>query len=206
MSAIAHDHQVRSLLKSHLRAGVGADGLLVDEFHLPYGAVRADLALINGHLEGFEIKADRDTLARLDRQVEAYTKVFEFSWVVTTSGHLAEVRRRIPRSWGILVARVGAPLSGIDVVRRAKRNPKQDGHHLTRLLWREELMMKLSELGLSKGLRSKAKLALFAALADGMPVDELAAYVSTCLRTRVDWRVGAVPRERGDSSHRDAIV
>jgi hypothetical protein len=192
MDAVAHDHQLRALLKAHLSDRVSVEDRLVDEFQLAYGAVRADIALVNGHLEGFEIKAGKDTLFRLPHQVAAYDRVFEFSWVVTTQAHLHEVRRVVPRTWGLLVAHANEHGSSLKAVRAAKPNRKRDGEHLARLLWRDELLKKLEELGLVKGLKSKPKIALFAALAAGMPVGELADYVRNCLKARVDWRRGAV--------------
>ncbi|HYP82701.1 sce7726 family protein [Variovorax sp.] len=200
MSAIAHDHQLRALLKVHLRARVGADDRVVDEFGLPYGAARADVALVNGHLEGFEIKAGRDTLKRLPAQVEAYNQVFEFSWVVTTPGHLSGVREVVPKGWGLLVAKTDERGGELVQVRRAQRNAKRNAEHLARLLWREEAQAQLEALGLSKGLKSKPKIALFAALAEAMTADALSTYVRTCLKSRANWRFDAAPRVCDDSS------
>lgn len=190
MDAIAHDHQLRALLKAHLSGRLSAEDRLVDEFQLAYRAVRADVALINGHLEGFEIKAGKDTLIRLPHQVDAYDRVFEFSWVVTTKAHLANVRLSVPRTWGLMVVHVNEHESSLRVVHDAKANRRRDGEHLARLLWRDELLNKLAELGLTKGLKSKPKIALFAALAAAIPVGELADYVRNCLKARTDWRTG----------------
>ncbi|RQP21839.1 sce7726 family protein [Piscinibacter terrae] len=188
MLDVSHDHQVRAALKAHLQPKLGSDDLLVDEFGLAYGAARADLALVNGHLEGFEIKAARDTLTRLPSQVEAYGHVFEMASIVTTRSHLAEVRPLLPKWWGIMLA---VPRShGIDLLvqRQPRSNPRRSAQHLARLLWRDETLAALSVLGLDRGLRSKPKLVLFDALAAAMPVDELADYVRTCLKARGDWR------------------
>ena len=204
MSAIAHDHQLRAMLKQHLCDRVGRDDKVVDEFGLAYGAVRADVALVNGHLEGFEIKAARDTLTRLPAQVEAYNHVFEFSWVVTTPGHLSGVREVVPKGWGLLVATADDQACELIQVRRARRNAKRSTDHLARLLWREEALTKLEALGLSKGLKSKPKIALFAALAEAMTADDLADYVRLCLKSRANWRLDAEPRECGGSSRRGA--
>lgn len=206
MDAVAHDHQLRVLLKEHLKRRIIDGDRLVDEFQLAYGTVRADLALINGGLEGFEIKAGRDTLVRLPGQVKAYDKVFEYSWVVTTQAHLAQVRMLVPKEWGLMVARENLDGCALTAVRTAKRNRSLNADHLARLLWREELLAKLSELGLSKGVKAKPKIALFRALAAALPVDELADYVRQCLKIRADWRVDVAPRERGDSLRLDATA
>jgi hypothetical protein len=190
MLAIAHDHQLRALLKEHLRSRTEPGDLVVDELLLAWGDVRADVARVNGHLEGFEIKAGRDTLQRLPSQVRAYEAVFDFSWLVTTQEHLKGVREIVPASWGLMVAKGAAEGVDLKVVRSAKPNRRQDPAHLVRLLWREEVMAKLEELGASRGLKRKPKIQLFAALAAAMPVPELSAYVRECLKARQGWRAG----------------
>ncbi len=201
MSTIAHDYQLRALLKAHLSTRIGADDRVLDEFGLAYGAARADVALVNGHLEGFEIKAGRDTLKRLPAQVEAYNQVFEFSWVVTTPSHLSGVREVVPKRWGLLVAKADEQGGELVQVRRAQRNSRRNTEHLARLLWREEALAQLEILGISKGLKSKPKIALFAALAEAMTSDALSTYVRTCLKLRTKWRLDAEPRVCGDSLH-----
>lgn len=204
MQPTDHDHQLRAMLKSHLSVRLGDDDLLVDEFLLAHGEVRADLALVNGCLEGFEIKAGKDTLDRLAHQVEAYGRIFDYAWVVTTQAHLKGVRTLVPSHWGLLIAAPTAGSTALRQVRKAKFNKLRDGAHLVRLLWRDEVLAKLGQLNLSKGLKSKPKTVLYPALAQAMPVDELSDYVRACLKARSDWRAGAEPRASGGSSHRAA--
>lgn len=86
---------------------------MVDELLLAWGAVRADVTLVNGTLEGFEIKAAKDTLKRLPAQIEAYDAIFEYAWLVTTTNHLREARAVLPVWWGILVANEGQTGLGV---------------------------------------------------------------------------------------------
>lgn len=188
MLDVSHDHHLRAALKAHLTPKLGRDDLLVDEFGLAYGAARADLALVNGHLEGFEIKAARDTLTRLPSQVEAYSHVFEMASIVTTRNHLADVRPLLPQWWGILLAVPRLHVVELTIHRKPRANPSRSAHHLARLLWRDETLAALNSLGLDRGLKSKPKLVLFDALAAAMPVSELADYVRICLKARGDWR------------------
>lgn len=188
MQSTSHDHQLRALLKVHLAPRVGERDLLVDELLLAWGAARADLTLVNGTLEAFEIKAGKDTLKRLPAQVEAYNAVFEFAWLVTTSTHLDDARALLPSWWGILVAKDGKAGVSIVQARSAKRNRTRQGDHIVRLLWRDEVLAKLEELGIARGLRSKSKLVLYEHLASAMPVDALGTYVRECLKARLDWR------------------
>lgn len=188
MQSASHDHQLRAVLKAHLAPRVGERDLLVDELLLAWGVVRADVALVNGTLEAFEIKASRDTLKRLPAQIEAYNAIFEFAWLVTTTGHLSEARALLPKWWGILVAKDGEAGCSLVQARGAKPNKSRRGEHLVRLLWRDEVMAKLDELGLSKGLKGKPKIVLFEHLAAALPVQELGAYVRSCMKARPDWR------------------
>ncbi len=188
MQPLNHDHQLRAVLKAHLAPRVGERDLLVDELLLAWGAVRADLALVNGTLEAFEIKAGGDTLKRLPAQVEAYNAVFEFAWLVTTAEHLKEARALLPAWWGILVAKEAQDGVSMVCVRSAKPNKRRQGEHMVRLLWRDEVLIKLEELGLAKGLKAKPKLVLFQHLAAAMSVEDLGAYVRECLKSRTDWR------------------
>ena len=69
-----NDAQIRSSFHSKKlrRHHATPDTLVVDELGLKHGKCRADIAVINGHLIGYEIKSDDDSLHRLARQVEAY--------------------------------------------------------------------------------------------------------------------------------------
>ena len=59
------DADVRLVLKHALVARYGeTDTIIVEELGLCRGSVRADIAVINGLMKGFEIKSDRDTLQR----------------------------------------------------------------------------------------------------------------------------------------------
>lgn len=189
MQSISHDHQLRSVLKAHLAPRVGERDLLVDELLLAWGTVRADVALVNGTLEAFEIKAGKDTLKRLPAQIPAYNAVFEFAWLVTTADHLKDARALLPSWWGILIAKEGVTGVSLTQARGAKPNKQRQRQHIVRLLWRDEVMAKLEALGLSRGLKSKPKLVLYDHLAAALPVEELGVYVRECLKARTDWRM-----------------
>jgi hypothetical protein len=66
------------------------------------GDCKADLAILNGTSTVYEIKSERDSLARLDRQLAAYAKVFAQVFVVTADTHLDAVLRMIPEDIGIM--------------------------------------------------------------------------------------------------------
>ena len=112
------DLTIRSALRSKLLADHAEEGdtALMEELGLCRGRVRVDLALVNGHLNGYEIKSDRDTLTRLETQAEIYMKVFDRLTIVVGSKHLSSIGTRLPEWWGILQAIQGATaaLSGFE--------------------------------------------------------------------------------------------
>ncbi len=192
----AHDPQLRARLKTHLEQRLASGTatqwppLIVDELALAYGAVRADVALIGARFEGFEIKAGRDTMVRLPRQMQAYDEVFERSWAVTVERHHDKVAALLPSWWGLLVTLDGqGDASPLVVVREARDNPMLDSAQLARLLWREEALALLEAQGLlTKALNRRPKLALFAALSQANEAGAMAALVRDVLRQRTGWR------------------
>lgn len=91
---------------AHIRLAHAGDvwTCVVDELPICQQRARADVAVVNGELAGFEIKSDVDQLTRLPSQVEFYGRIFDRAALVTGPKHLALLRRRLPTWWGIWVA------------------------------------------------------------------------------------------------------
>lgn len=79
------------------------DTLVIDEFGLDHGACRIDIAVINGHLRGIEIKAEADALARLPRQVAAYGAVMDKASLIVTEKHYDAALAQLPAWWGVIL-------------------------------------------------------------------------------------------------------
>lgn len=165
------------------------DTLIFHEFGVAHGAARVDIGVVNGSMEGFEIKSDRDTLRRLPAQVEAYNRVFDKVWIVVSGKHVGRLSNVVPRWWGVRHARETPEGVEIKIKRQAKLNPKRQPLALAQLLWREELLEALTELGLEHGMLSKPKRALQLTLAEAVEIDELARIVRDAIKRR-DWRSG----------------
>lgn len=183
-SAVAHDVQLRALLKS---AGAWqAEELVLEEFCLPARSqtVRADIVVTGASLTGFEIKAGKDRVTRLPVQAEAYGAVCGFANVATVPMHVNDVTAMVPEWWGVWIAcGLGGELA-MRCVRAARPNPSRDPVRLGEMLWRDETIAKLTELGLGKGTASKSRAALAQKLAQALSVDEIDLYVQACLRQR----------------------
>jgi hypothetical protein len=73
---------------------------MLNEFRV--GECKADLAILNRTATVYEVKSDRDSLSRLERQVTAYAEVFARVYVIAAEDHIDAVRGSVPESVGIL--------------------------------------------------------------------------------------------------------
>jgi hypothetical protein len=72
----------------------------LNEFRV--GDCKADLAILNGTAKVYEVKSERDSLSRLERQVAAYAKVFAQVFVIAAENHVDAVFASVPGEVGIL--------------------------------------------------------------------------------------------------------
>lgn len=185
------DHDVRPALVEALRAAC-PDSLIIEELDI-LRINRVDVAIIDTHLHGYEIKADNDTLDRLHDQVNAYGLVFQRMTLVAGPKHVKKAAKVVPDWWGIIVADFKGESMRLNCARVGTDNPAVDGQHLAGLLWRKELTEGLIARGVKRGL-SNVNFQLAAMLAERMPMDELVAYVAGKLYARGDWRTNGVGR------------
>lgn len=66
------------------------------------GNCKADLVILNGSATVYEIKSDRDSLARLANQIENYRKVFAKIYVIAGKAHIQEVMNYTSTDIGVL--------------------------------------------------------------------------------------------------------
>lgn len=66
------------------------------------GECKVDLAILNGTATAYEVKSERDSLKRLERQVTAYSKVFARVYVIAASNHVDSVIAAVPKDVGVL--------------------------------------------------------------------------------------------------------
>ncbi|MDC5295211.1 sce7726 family protein [Acinetobacter baumannii] len=98
---------------------------------------RADLALANGRLVGFEIKSQKDSLKRWTSQMMAYNNVFDEIWLCSHGKHLHRALDITDKHIGVLAV---DDSGSITVVRYATENTKLNFYDLSGLLWKEELL------------------------------------------------------------------
>jgi hypothetical protein len=74
---------------------------MLTEFRV--GHCKADVVVLNGTSAVYEVKSERDSLRRLQRQLEQYLLVFAYVQVITCEAHLLAVESCIPTEVGIQI-------------------------------------------------------------------------------------------------------
>lgn len=186
-----NDHQLRHALKIKVLARHAKDPntRIVEELGLRHGAARIDVAVVNGIIHGFELKSEKDNLKRLPHQVTIYNSVLDKVTLVVASRHADEAMKLVPHWWGIKIATVGSR-GGFEFsnVRKARNNPSLDLLSVSKLLWRNEALTLLEELGEAAIMRNRPRALIYAhlaAIADSAVIRERVRYQ---LKFRTDWR------------------
>ncbi len=185
---------------------VNPAAVVVDELGLQHGKCRADIAVVNGHLAGYEIKSDLDSLTRLYSQVDGYSAVFDRVTLVVTERHLQQATELIPKWWGLVSTHRGSR-GGIhfDTVRRARRNPQVDDFCVAQLLWREEVKDILAGLGVEEKQLRGNRAELYGLLVSRLKARDLRECVRARMKSRLDWRCPSQLSPGDDSSPPSAM-
>jgi hypothetical protein len=73
---------------------------MLTEFRV--GDCKADVVILNGTGTVYEVKSERDSLSRLERQIAAYAKVFAKVNVIAAESHVTAVMNLMPSDVGVL--------------------------------------------------------------------------------------------------------
>ena len=185
------DSEIRSILRTRLSQKYTDESrtVLIEELGLCRGQVRVDLSVVNGLLHGYEIKSDRDSLRRLDGQVELYGKVFDRATLVVGERHLTEAFDSVPEWWGVLLAHRSAKGLQLKTVRSPRSNPQKDPRALVELLWRDAAMALLEKRDAAQGVRGKPRWMVWDRICAVFGVKEIGAAVRAQLKARAKKRV-----------------
>jgi hypothetical protein len=197
-----NDPQIRNAFHSTylLMDHIEPNTLILDELGLEHGECRADIAVINGHLNGFEIKSDKDTLYRLENQINIYNAVFDHSSIIVSDSHILAAMRMIPEWWGVILAIEDFHSSCIQfkLIRSPQQNIYVDDYAVVQLLWRNEAQEALLNLGMrGKQLREKRS-NLYHYLVERLNSQDLRFLVREYLKKRQSWRCPVRPFLYGD--------
>lgn len=182
------DVDVRKALHDLLREHHEDDDTrVIDEMGVWSGTVRIDVAVLNGETCGFEIKSDADTLDRLPYQAEIYEKVFDKITLVVGKRHAKKSAEIVPKWWGVIVATDDGNGVQLKEKRRPKKNKNLDPEILVQLLWKDEAIALLAELGHARGWKGKRMRDIRAKLLELLSVESLATHVRQIVKRRENW-------------------
>ena len=185
-----NDSDIRKKLKRCLQEEYFNDSntLIVEELVLRHGYGRVDLAVINGAIEGYEIKSDRDSLKRLPSQCQIYSSVLDRVTLVVGCRHIEVAIGIVPDWWGVQLATRTQDEISFSLVRQAEMNPTSNLLGLTKLLWREEALALLDELDQKKGNSKKTRKDLYELLTRVADENWLRMKIKQQLFCRENWR------------------
>ena len=188
-----NDSDIRQVVLSKLNREYHDDPktMIIEELGLCQGDARIDIAVVNGSIHGFEIKSDKDTLRRLNNQIEIYNRSLSFVTLVVGEKHLTAALKLIPKWWGVIIANENSDQKPLLRIRRkAKSNLFLDPFAVAQLLWRDEALTALKRKGLHKGFANKPRAVLWRRLAEHLPTEELPSLVRSFFKARENWRSG----------------
>ncbi|WP_408741705.1 sce7726 family protein [Vibrio mediterranei] len=168
--------------------------LVIDELGLLHGSNRIDIAVVNGCIHGYEIKSSKDTLGRFEDQLKAYSQTLQKLTVVSAPNHVDDVLKLSPEWVGVMVADKGSK-GGIHFrsLRQAKKNPNINPLKVAHLLWKDETLAILEELGLPPKLRKGNRQDLYRNLVEHISLEQLVSSIKLTFMERTNWRSDVQP-------------
>ena len=144
------DSDIRQVVLSDLGRQYESDPdtVIIEELGLCQGEARVDVAVVNGSIDGFEIKSDQDTLKRLPGQAAIYSRALDSVTLVVGGKHLDEALKVVPKWWGVVEARKNKKNIGLHEIRPNQKNPALDPEAIIQLIWRHEALEVLRKRGL----------------------------------------------------------
>ena len=168
--------------------------LVIDELGLNHGRCRADIAVINGHLVGYEIKSNNDSLRRLKEQIKSYNAVFDKISIVIGDRYINSIQNHIPKWWGVIVSIRGSKGAvNFRLIRKAQENKSVDPVSIAKLLWRDEAIEILRKSKIPNKILRQPRTVLYEYLADILSVNELRKAVRDYFKKRKNWRCPELP-------------
>lgn len=185
------DQVVRAAFHRHVlkKAHECTDTFVVDELSLKNGLVRADIAVLNGQLVGYEIKTEKDNLKRLANQILVYNEVFDKAFIIVSEKHLIKASELLPDWWGIYIIR-SKPNEKIHFkcARKAKINKIKSSLAIAKFLWKSEAIALLHSYNGENIKQSTTKETLYNLIASTYDPTTLGQITLTYLKKRKDWR------------------
>ena len=102
---------------------------------------------------------------------------------------------KAPEWWGLIRIVETEHQLGLRIVRDAAINPKPDPYSIACLLWRDEAIEALAEVGRDRGIRTKRRKLVWERLVESLTLDELRRAVRDALKVRPE-RIAQLAKKR----------
>jgi hypothetical protein len=162
---------------------------VVDELSIKNGLVRADIAVLNGKLIGYEIKTEKDTLERLTNQVLAYNEVFDKAFIVLSEKHLSKALQIVPDWWGVYLIEGHVDKLHFRCFRKAQINKFKSALSIAQFLWKSEATEVFQNTFNKTISASRNKQYLYREIAMAHNPTDLGRITLNYLKNRKDWRI-----------------
>lgn len=185
-SFVFGDAEIRRLLTRKLRDKKRRqpDAFLIEELGICQGTVRVDLAFIDKHIHGYEIKSNRDNLKRLAIQIETYSKVLDFATLVVGERYFQESINLLPEWWGVILVDQSSSKGILKEIRKGLQNPCKNPRALAELIWRDHAVTLLEERNGAHGIKTKPREKIWDRICEYYSLEEIAENVRRHLRSR----------------------
>jgi len=185
-----NDPEIRkSLVKSYFKKFKSENCLLLEELAVLNGSSIADIVLISKIFnQAFEIKSARDSLSRLEKQINDYLQVFDYVTVITQASHYDDVERIVPSFVGIFLIYDD---ESFDYVRKAAASPYLKKEKMVKLLWKNEIYSFLRSKGYSKISHLRIS-KLEKILCENFSLNEIKSILFEGFKSRSNWKTRLV--------------
>ncbi|WAT26314.1 sce7726 family protein [Pseudomonas sp. GXZC] len=170
------------------------DAVIINEMVVANWSRRADIAVANGRLYGFEIKSQFDSLKRLPGQLESFQQYFDKVLVVAAPKFISAIQRDYPEHIGILEVSAASGRPRLRQVRAGRINEVKDVAKLTSLITKIELERFLRAGGVG-GIANLSRAEMVKMCSD-KNIKRLRGYVLSCIKERYSESYASFLRER----------
>ncbi|WP_085647973.1 MULTISPECIES: sce7726 family protein [unclassified Pseudomonas] len=180
---IIKEKEIKAALIDWLEAkGMVQDAVIINEMVVANWTRRADIAIANGRLYGFEIKSEADSLKRLPGQIESFSNHFDKVTIVAASKFINQVKEEYPSEIGILEAYRIQGTVKIKQVRAGKLIEIKDHASLGNLITKLELSRILKSYSTPHTVTDAKNILI--EKTKTMPTKVFKQYVLSCIKAR----------------------
>lgn len=139
LSLLLGDKEIRFALIERLKKASNSPKAILEELRVHNGNAIADVVAVYKDLHCYEIKSDKDSIERVEKQAKYYDLVFRKTTLVTTEKHAARATKYTPDHWGIVVVRINEGNVSFIPKRKAELSPAFNKQLALLTLWKSEL-------------------------------------------------------------------